>query len=58
MKKKLAYILIIASVIVMMASYLVAQEYNLGFWMSMLSSVLVITSMVLTISNNNKQDNS
>ena len=57
MKKNLPLIVIIASAILMIANFIMSEEIDRGFWMSTLSSVLIIISMVLTIRANKKKDN-
>ena len=57
MKKNLPLIVIIASAILMIANFIISEEIDKGFWMSTLSSVLIIISMVLTIRANKKKDN-
>jgi len=57
MKKNLPLIVIIASAILIIANFIMSEEIDRGFWMSTLSSVLIIISMVLTIRANKKKDN-
>tara|TARA_R110002051_G_scaffold156961_2_gene228586 strand:- start:22 stop:201 length:180 start_codon:yes stop_codon:yes gene_type:complete len=57
MKKNLPLIVIIASAILMIANFIMSEEIDRGFWMSTLSSVLIIISMILTIRANKKKDN-
>ena len=57
MKKKLPLIIIIASAILMIGNFIFSEKFDRGFWMSTLSSVLIIISMVLTIRANRKQEN-
>tara|TARA_R110002096_G_scaffold387732_1_gene581949 strand:+ start:284 stop:460 length:177 start_codon:yes stop_codon:yes gene_type:complete len=56
MKKNLPLIVIIASAILMIGNFITTEEIDSGFWMSTLSSVLIILSMVLTIRANKKKD--
>ncbi len=56
MKKNLPLFVIIASTILMIGNFLTTDEIDLGFWMSTLSSVLIIISMVLTIRANKKKN--
>ena len=55
MKKNLPLFLIIASVILIIANFIMSEKIDRGFWMSTLSSILIIISMVLTIRANKKQ---
>jgi hypothetical protein len=57
MKKNLPLIVIIASAILIIANFIMSEEIDRGFWMSTISSVLIIISMVLTIRANKKKDN-
>ncbi|MFC5196574.1 hypothetical protein ACFPH8_14625 [Bizionia hallyeonensis] len=58
MKKNLPLIVIIASAILIIANFIMSEKIDRGFWMSTLSSVLIIISMVLTIrANKNKDSN-
>jgi hypothetical protein len=56
MKKKLPLFVIIASAILMIGNFITTEEIDRGFWLSTLSSVLIIISMVLTIRENKKKD--
>ena len=56
MKKNLPLIVIIASAILIIGDFIMTDEIDRGFWMSTLSSVLIIISMVLTIRANKKKD--
>ncbi len=59
MKKTLPLVVIIASVILLLVNYIMANDINRGFWLSTLSSVLIIIiiiSMVLTIKAHKDQD--
>lgn len=56
MKKNLPLIVIIVSAILMIGNFITSEEIDRGFWISTLSSVLIIISMVLTIRENKKQD--
>jgi disulfide bond formation protein DsbB len=55
MKKNLPLVLIIASAILIIANFIFSEGYDLRFWMTTLSGVLIIISMVLTIRENKKQ---
>lgn len=57
MKKNLPLIVIIASAILIIGDFITTEEIDRGFWMSTLSSVLIIISMVLIIRTNKKKDN-
>ena len=57
MKKYLPLIVIIASAILIIGDFITTEEIDRGFWMSTLSSVLIIISMVLIIRTNKKKDN-
>lgn len=56
MKKNLPIILIIASAILILLGFAFTDEFDIGFWMTTLSGVLIIISMVLTIKENKKQN--
>ncbi|WP_299386301.1 hypothetical protein [uncultured Lacinutrix sp.] len=56
MKKTLPLIVIIASVILLLVNYIMSDYINRGFWLSTLSSALIIVSMALTIKANKDQD--
>jgi hypothetical protein len=56
MKKNLPLIVIIASAILIIVNFIMSEEIDRGFWMSTLSSVLIIISMILTIRANKKKD--
>lgn len=56
MKKNLPLIVIIASAILIISNFIMSEEIDRGFWMTTLSSVLIIISMVLTIRANKKKD--
>jgi len=56
MKKNIPLILIVASAILIIANFIFSEEFDRGFWLTTLSSVLIIISMVLTIRENKKQD--
>ena len=56
MKKNLPLIVIIASAILMIGNFITTEEIDRGFWVSTLSSVLIIISMVLTIRDNKNKD--
>ncbi|MBU2920461.1 hypothetical protein KO504_03845 [Winogradskyella psychrotolerans] len=56
MKKNLPLIVIIASAILMIANFIYTEDFDRGFWMSTLSSVLIIISMLLTIRERKKND--
>ncbi len=49
MKKTLPLIFIIASAILIIGNFIVSEKYDPGFWVSNLSSLLVIIAMGLTI---------
>ncbi|MDE3743275.1 hypothetical protein [Maribacter polysaccharolyticus] len=55
MKKHTPLILIIVSAILIIANFIFSEEFDRGFWLTTLSSVLIIISMVLTIRENKKQ---
>ncbi|WP_275316894.1 hypothetical protein [Tenacibaculum bernardetii] len=55
MKKNTPLILIIVSAILIIANFIFSEEFDRGFWLTTLSSVLIIISMVLTIRENKKQ---
>ncbi|WP_156875590.1 hypothetical protein [Lacinutrix venerupis] len=54
MKKKLPVFLIVASAILIVFEIAATDIIDKSFWLSILSSVLVIISMLLTIRNHNK----
>nr|WP_321224554.1 hypothetical protein [uncultured Psychroserpens sp.] len=55
MKKHiLPIILIIACIIMITVNVFTTDDYDNGFWMQTLSSVLLILAMVVTIFNKNK----
>jgi|AntAceMinimDraft_12_1070368.scaffolds.fasta_scaffold70785_3 surface polysaccharide O-acyltransferase-like enzyme len=56
MKKNLPLFVIIASAILMIGNYITTEKIDRGFWVSTLSSVLIIISMILTIRENKKQN--
>ena len=56
MKKNIPLILIIVSAILIISNFIFSKEFDRGFWLTTLSSVLIIISMVLTIRENRKQD--
>lgn len=56
MKKNLPLIVIIASAILMVANFIFTDEFDSGFWMSTLSSALIVISMVLTIRERKKNN--
>lgn len=55
MKKNLPLILIIASAILMIANFIFTEKFDRGFWLSNISSVFIIFSMVLTIRERKKR---
>jgi hypothetical protein len=55
MKKKLPLLLIIASAILIIGDFIFSDAFDRGFWMSIVSSLLVILSMVLLIRANKKK---
>lgn len=56
MKKTLPYILLIASAILILVNFITSEKIDVGFWMSSISSILIIIAMVLTIRAHKKQD--
>jgi predicted membrane metal-binding protein len=56
MKKNLPLLLIIASAILIIGDFIFSEGFDRGFWMSIVSSLLVILSMVLLIRANKKRD--
>ncbi len=58
MNKNLPLILIIASAILIIANFMFSEKFDRGFWMTTLSSVLIIIAMILTMRANKKQGNS
>ena len=56
MKKNLPLIVIIASTILIIVNFIMSDEIDRGFWMSTLSSILIIIAMILTIKANKKKD--
>jgi cytochrome c oxidase subunit IV len=56
MKNNLPLIVIIASAILIIANFITSEEINAGFYLRILSSILIILSMVLTIRERKKQD--
>jgi len=56
MKKNTPLILIVVSAILIIANFIFSEEFDRGFWLTTLSIVLIIISMVLTIRENKKQD--
>ncbi|MDB4025629.1 hypothetical protein N9438_03650 [Flavobacteriaceae bacterium] len=56
MKKNLPLIVIIAAAILMIVEFIMLEKIDVGFWISTLTSVLIIISMVLTIREKKKQD--
>jgi hypothetical protein len=55
MKKNLPLLLIIASAILIIGDFMFSEAFDRGFWMSIVSSLLVIASMVLLIRANKKK---
>ncbi|MFT4806348.1 MAG: hypothetical protein ACI9YE_003582 [Psychroserpens sp.] len=55
MKKNLPLLLIIASAILIIGDFMFSEAFDRGFWMSIVSSVLVIASMLLIIRANKKE---
>ena len=54
---KLPIILIIASTILILFNFIDSgNEMDKGFWMRIVSSLLLILAMVLTIKNNNNEN--
>ncbi len=56
MKKNLPLIVIIASAVLIVFNFIFSEKFDRGFWMSSLSSVLIIISMALTIRERNKNN--
>ena len=56
MKKNLPLFVIFASAILMIGNFITTEKINRGFWVSTISSVLIIIGMVLTIRENKKKD--
>ncbi|WP_179315201.1 hypothetical protein [Winogradskyella undariae] len=56
MKKNLPLIVIIASTILIIVNFIMSDEIDRGFWMSTLSSVLIIIAMISTIKANKKKE--
>ena len=57
MKKEVfPLMIIIASFILMLVNIIIAENFDKGFWMQILSSVLVIAAMALTIHDRKKQE--
>ncbi len=56
MKKNLPLLLIIASAILIIVDFIFSEGLDGGFWMSIVSSLLVILSMILLIRSNKKRD--
>jgi len=55
MKKQiLPFVLIVASVILMIANIVTSEALNQGFWLRNLSSILLILAMILTIRSQKK----
>ena len=54
MNKNLPLILIVASSILIAINFLFAEEKDWGFWLRILSSVLVIIAMLFTLKANRK----
>lgn len=57
MKKKLPVFLIVTSAILIVFEIAATDIIDKSFWLSILSSVLVIISMVLTLKNHKRKDN-
>ena len=55
-KKSLPIILIIASIILIIINVVTTNEFDNGFWMQTLSSVLLIFAMIVTIRQKKKTD--
>jgi hypothetical protein len=53
-KKSLPIILIIASIILIIINVVTTNEFDNGFWMQTLSSVLLIFAMIVTIRQKKK----
>lgn len=56
MKKNLPLVLIIASLILIVTNFIMTEKLDRVFWVTTLSSVLVIMSMIMTIIVHKKQD--
>ena len=56
MRNKLSLILIILSLLLIFANITTADSFDNGFWLRILSSILLITAMVLTIRDRNKTE--
>jgi len=56
MKKNVPLFVIIGSAILMLTNFILSEEFDLGFWMRTLSSILIIIAMALTIRDRKKQD--
>jgi predicted membrane metal-binding protein len=56
MKNNLPLLLIIASAILIIGDFIFLKGFDGGFWMSILSSLFIILSMVLLIRANKKRD--
>ena len=56
MKKNIPLIVIIASSILIIANFITSEKIDGGFWLRIISSVLIIFSMAFTIRERKKQD--
>ncbi len=56
MKKNLYRLVIAVSVVLIIGNFIFFEGFDRGFWMTTISSMLVIFSMMLTIRENNKKD--
>ena len=56
MRNKLSLILIILSLLLIFANIITADSFDNGFWLRILSSILLIAAMVLTIRDRNKTE--
>ena len=48
-KQILPIIIIVASVILIFANIIMSEEYDRGFWMRIVSSLLLIAGMIFTL---------
>lgn len=57
MKDKLPYIIIIASIILIVGDLLTLEKIDRGDYLRLLSITLIIISMIITIQNNRNRKN-
>mgnify|MGYP000406612926 CR=1 FL=1 len=57
MKINVPLFIIIASAILIIVNFITCDTIDNGFWLRILSSILIIFSMVLTIRANRKNEN-